>query len=121
MLKKALTSDPIVQQPDFTREFILYTDASNVALGAILAQVDSEGRERVCFYASRLLKGPELHYSISEKECLAVVWAIKYFRIYLYHSKFKVITDHIALKWLKDFKEPTGRLARCMGYSSTKL
>jgi hypothetical protein len=58
------------------------------------------------------LKGAELHYGITEKECLAVIWSFKHFRIYLYGTKFTVVTDHKALHWLMTINDPTGRLAR---------
>ena len=78
-LKQELVSFPILRQPNLIRPFIVYTDASGVAIGAILAQKDACEKEYVCNYASRMIKESEKHYGISEKECLAVVWAIKYF------------------------------------------
>jgi len=114
-----LIQEPILRHPDFNRDFILFTDASNLALGAILSQHDDNGKEYVCSYASRLLKNEECNYGITEKECLAVLWAIKHFRIYLYGRKFKVITDHSALAWLMKINEPTGKLARWSLYLQT--
>jgi hypothetical protein len=109
-LKKALTSYPILRLPDFKKPFILHTDASCYALGIVLSQKDDY--EYVVAYASRILKGAEIHYSITEKECLAVIFGVKQFRTYVYGTKFQIITDHIALNWLMNIKEPTGRLAR---------
>jgi hypothetical protein len=111
-LKQKFQEAPILRQFDPERPIILFTDASGFALGAILSQKDSTGCEYVCSFASRLLKGAELHYGITEKECLAVIWAIKHFRIYLYGTKFTVVTDHKALHWLMTINDPTGRLAR---------
>jgi len=111
-LKEALISYPILRLPDFKRLFILFTDASGYALGAILAQRDDEGREYVVSYASRALKNAELHYGITEKECLGVVWAVKHFRIYLEGTKFDIVTDHIALVWLINMKDPRAKFLR---------
>ena len=114
-LKEVLTSDPILRPPDFSKEFILYTDASGYCLGLILGQKTDDNKEYVVAYGSRMLKGAELHYSITEKEALAVIFAVIHFRVYLYGKKFTIITDHAALKWLMsitDFKSTTERLAR---------
>ncbi len=83
LLKERLVSYPILRQPDPEKQFLLFTDASGFALGAILSQVDENNNEYVCAYASRKLKGAEVHYGITEKEALGVVWGIKYFRIYM--------------------------------------
>ena len=112
-LKKRLTSAPILAFPDFTKPFCLATDASEKGLGAVLSQFES-GKEVVIAYASRSLSGPEKNYATVEKEALAIVWAIRVFRPYLYGHQFTVLTDHCPLSWLKSVKEPTGRLARWM-------
>lgn len=109
--KTLLTNDPILQYPDFTKEFNLTTDASNVAIGAVLSQ-GQIGSDRPICYASRTLNESELNYSTIEKELLAIVWATKYFRPYLFGRKFKIITDHKPLQWMMNLKEPNSRLTR---------
>lgn len=109
--KTLLVNDPILQYPDLSKDFILTTDASNVALGAVLSQ-GSIGSDRPVAYASRTLNDSELNYSTIEKELLAIVWATKYFRPYLFGRKFKVVTDHKPLQWLLNLREPNSRLTR---------
>lgn len=110
-VRESLTTAPVLACPDFEQPFVLQTDASSVGLGAVLTQT-LQGEERVIAYASRALAGPETRYSVTEQECLAVVWAIRRFRPYLEGYKFTVITDHSSLRWLHNLKNPTGRLAR---------
>ena len=112
-LKTRLTMAPILIYPDFTKKFYLYTDASNTGLGAVLAQKDQDGKERVVAYASVTLKPAETRYSTTEKEALAVVWAIRQFRHYLLGPLFEIVTDHNALRWLfHKQSNPTPRVAR---------
>jgi hypothetical protein len=111
-LKKLITSYPVLRLPDFNKPFILKTDSSLIAKGAVLCQLDNEGREYVIAYASQLNKKHELNYSVSELECIAIVWAVNYFRKYLYQRKFRIETDHLALKWLLTLKNPNARLTR---------
>ena len=97
-LKERLTHTPVLQYPQFhsaASQFVVYTDASDVGLGAILEQDN-----RVIAYASRVLNKSERNYSVIQKECLAVVYATKQFRHYLLGRQFQLCTDHAPLQWL---------------------
>ena len=112
LLKEKLITTPVLIYPDFKREFILYTDASGIALGAVLHQKGEDNKEHVVAYENKTLNKAEQNYSTTELECLAVVWAVEKFDYYLEGNKFKVITDHIALKWLFNKAIPKGRIGR---------
>ncbi|CAK1597815.1 unnamed protein product [Parnassius mnemosyne] len=112
-LKIKLTSSPILIQADYSLPFLVRTDASNYALGAALMQVQGEHPdERVIEYASRLLTPAEQRYSTTEREALAVVWAVEKFRPYIEGHPVIVKSDHQPLKWLLTLKSPSGRLVR---------
>jgi hypothetical protein len=98
-LKDALTFESVLAHPRFDQPFILSTDASDYAVSAILSQLHN-GKERPIGFASRMLNAAERNYSTTHKELLAVVFGTHIYRCYLYGRKFKVITDHAALKWL---------------------
>jgi hypothetical protein len=88
-----LTEFPLLKYPDFSRSFILTTDVSGYALGAVLSQ-GTLGKDRPIAYVSRTLNGAELNYSTVEKECLTIVWACKHFRPYLLEKPFQIWADH---------------------------
>ena len=111
-LKHALISAPVLRSPDFTRQFTVYTDASEYGIGGILAQHDDDNNEYVVCYASRTMTKAERNYTVTEKEALAVVYALRHFRPYLYGVTFRLVTDHSALRWLLDQKHAEGRIAR---------
>lgn len=112
----AISSDPILTLPDFTVPFELTTDASNYGAGAVLYQRrgtrGSERERHVVGYYSYTFTKAEQNYSTTEKEALAVVLAIRYFRSYLEGAKFKLFTDHLALTHLLNGSQPKGRVAR---------
>ena len=97
--------------PDFGKDFVLQTDASDYGVGAVLSQLDDSGHEKVIAYASKALTPREQKYSTTEKEALAVVFGTAHLRVYLLGRHFKLITDHNALRWLHTM-EAKGRLAR---------
>lgn len=108
--KQLLTSDPILKYPDFNGKFILETDASDFALGAVLSQKFEDGKEHPVAYASRTLNQAECNYSATEKELLAIVWATKHFRPYIYGTSFEIRTDHKPLVWLRQKNDLNRRL-----------
>jgi len=110
-IKEKLVAAPILSCPDYAKEFVIQTDASGYGIGAVLTQPDPDGEKVIC-YLSRSLSKQERNYTTSERECLALVWAIEKLRPYIEGVHFTVITDHYSLKWLHSLKDPSGRLAR---------
>lgn len=110
-LKKALSQPPTLQFPDFSKEFFLYTDASNVAVAAVLKQRVGDGLAPIAF-ASRVLSRAEQVYSTYEKECLAVLFGCERFRQLLEHKEFTVCTDNQALSWMRGHVRQLGRIGR---------
>ncbi len=102
-LKDSLVKAPVLINPDFSKPFVLETDASDFALGSV---------NKPIAFASRHLTKTERNYSTSEKELLAIVWAMRHFNSYIYNRDVIVLTDHKPLADLKKLKEPNGRLGR---------
>ena len=96
----------VLQYPDFIKPFVLTTDASGFAVGAILSQ------DKPIAFASRTLNQAEQNYSTIERELTAIVWACRYFRPYLLGKHFTIVTDHKTLTWMFSVKDPSSRLLR---------
>ena len=111
-IKETLSSFPILRMFDPKLNCILSCDASGYAAAAILSQKDKSNKEFVVGYYSKLFNKHELNYSTTEKELLAVVYGFLHFRHYCHGNFTEVITDHSALQWLNNLKNPSGRLAR---------
>ena len=109
-IKKAVVG-LVLHMPNLNGQFSIQTDASGYGLGAVLLAKVEEVLKPVCFQ-SRNLTAPEMNYTVTEQECLAVVWACEKFRPFIECTSFEVITDHRALTWLTTLKDPKGRLAR---------
>ncbi len=112
MLRNALCSSPILAFPDMTKPFVVATDASSHAVGAVLSQLDDDGREHSVQFASRCLSPVERNNSAFEREALAVVFAFKKFRLFLLSNKLTLLTDHQALQHTFNNRDPHGRIAR---------
>jgi hypothetical protein len=110
-LKTLLSTEPLLQYPDFTRPYVLTTDANNDDIGAVLSQGPIRSDLPIA-YASRTLKNADTNYPTVEKELLAIVWGCKYFRQYLYSRTFTIVTDHRPLTWIFSVKNPSSRLLR---------
>ena len=110
-LKEALVSIPIILPPDWALPFEIMCDASDHTMGAVLGQ-RKDNKLHVIYYASRTLTEAQLNYTTTEKEMLAVVFAVDKFRSYLLGSKVIIFTDHAALKYLLAKKDAKPRLIR---------
>ena len=111
ILKSKLVTSPILTYPELGRKFILHTDASDSAVGAVLSQ-DHNGTERVIAYMSKSLNIHERAYCVTRKELLAVVTTLKKFHTYLYGQEVLLRTDNSAVSCMTNLKTPTGQMAR---------
>ena len=104
-LKRALCSGPQLVHPDRSIQFVVHTDASKFAVGAVFFQRSDDGIERPIFFFFKKLLSPQQNYSTFERACLAIVAAVTHFRVYFLAPPFVLRTDHKALTWLF-LKEP---------------
>ena len=109
-LKDALCQAPVLAHPDLSSPFSIFTDASDVGLGAVLTQFGQP-----VWFASRVLTSAEIKYDTRQKECLAIMFGLEKFKPYFFGNQVTVFTDHGNLRWLMD-QEQKGRLGRWQLY-----
>uniref|UniRef100_A0AB38Z1M6 Polyprotein n=1 Tax=Chuta errantivirus TaxID=3078401 RepID=A0AB38Z1M6_9VIRU len=114
-LKEVLCSEDVLIFPDFNKPFILNTDASNQALGAVLSQRTCQGERPISFISKSLSKTEE-NYATNEKEMLAIVWALNVFRNFIYGAKILIYTDHMPLTYAISPKNVNAKLKRWKSY-----
>ena len=110
-LKAYLTTAPIVRAPNWKLPFEVMCDASDLTIGAVLRQRE-EGKPYVVYYARKKLNEAQRNYTTTEKELLAMVYALEKFRAYLVGLDIVIFTDHSALKYLLTKKNFKARLIR---------
>ena len=111
-IKDHLCSVPKLYCPDFSKEFEIWTDASGVGIGGVILQRGEDGLEHPVAFTSKTLSRAERNYSVTERECYAVIYCLETFKQYVQGSHVTVYTDHSSLTWLLGIKQPQGRLAR---------
>ena len=96
-LREALCTAPVLAAPDFSKEFVLQTDASEAGVGAVFSQIQ-DNVEHPILYVSRKLLRHKINYATTEKEALAIKWALAKLQYFLLGRKFILVTDHAPLK-----------------------
>ena len=119
-LKMKVIQKPILRLPDQSKPYVVRTDASDIGLGAVLMQ-ETDGKLFPVSFASKKLNTTQQKYSVIEKECLALVWAVKKYQPYLYGTRFVLQTDHEPLTYLNQARYINNRVMRLamflQGYS----
>lgn len=112
-LKNALISAPVLSNPDFRQPFVIETDSSDSAIGAVLVQIQ-EGERRTIAYFSKKLSSTHRRYSATERECLAVLLSIENFKHFVEGSQFVIQTDAMSLTFLQtmSIESKSPRIAR---------
>ena len=101
-LRDALVSSPVLARPNFSKPYVLETDASQVGLGAILSQRDEKGSLHPIAYGGKPLSDHEKKWHIRELELYAIVWSVEHFRAYLEGADYEILTDHSSLSYFLD-------------------
>ena len=110
-LKSLVSQEPILKMPDFARTFYLQTDASADGAGAVLLQEYEDHKHQIAFF-SKKFSDRERAYSTVERKCLALIWGIQKFHLYLYGIEFVIETDHKPLTFIGEAKITNSRVMR---------
>ena len=111
LLKAALQREPVLALPDEKLPFVIHTDASGFATGAVLMQDHGKGLRPICYLSKKMLDA-ETRYPVHEQELLAIIHALRNWKCYLSGRKFTVMTDHRSLEYFKTQPMLSGRQSR---------
>ncbi|GBN28640.1 Retrovirus-related Pol polyprotein from transposon 17.6 [Araneus ventricosus] len=103
---------PVLYAPDYKRQFIIQTNASDFGMGIVMSQHEEKNEEHPVLYLSRKFSDAQRRHSTTEKECAAIIYAIKRLKYYLDAQNFTTETDHNPLVWLKTNAGANLRLMR---------
>ena len=120
-LKEKMVTAPILVFPDWNKPIHVHVDASGIALGIVLTHPGEGGIDHPIAYSSRKLSTAEKNYTTTEREGLAMVYALQKFRHYLLGASFKMFTNHSALKYLVNKPVLGGRICRWLLYFSSMI
>ena len=112
ILKTHITTAPVLAFPDFSETFILTTDASATAIGAVLSQKQADGKEHPISYYSKVMDATQRKWDSCEQELYAIVTAVKHYRCYLMNVHFKIFTDNAACTYILKKPELSPKLSR---------
>ena len=113
-LRNAITSAPVLRAPDSSKDYILHTDASDVAMSGIAQQYDEDNYLHPVAYWSKTFNPAQRNYSVTDRECLALVTALEHFKTLFEGHKYVCLTDHHAIIYLIKNSDSTPRLNRLM-------
>lgn len=118
-VKKACSRPLRLHRPSAGRRFYLQTDACDVGTGAVVYQLKDDGTRCIISHASAKFTKAEKGYHSNERECLAVVWALRKYKYLLENVRFTLRTDNKALTWLHKVRDERGKLTRWAMYLMT--
>ena len=110
-IKRAMANAPVLTYPKAGTDIEIFCDGCDYAIGGVIFQRENKVRKPMAFFSEKL-NGPQLNWTVTHKECYAVVRAVEKFRHYIWFRQVKVFTDHSSLKWLLETKHPNARLMR---------
>lgn len=115
-LKHQFLETILLHHPDYSKPYYLQTDASGIGLAGVLYQLDERNDMQILGYFSKVLKGAELNWTVTEQEFYAIICSLKKFETYLRGSKVIIKTDHRALTFVKNMNLYNGRVTRWILY-----
>jgi len=115
-VKKKMSDQHLLVHPDFTKPFVVRTDASNVGVGAVLCQRSDDGTDSIITCASKALSSCQRNYTVQEKELYGIIFALEKFKEYLEGYNFILETDNRALTFLQTMRNKNDRLMRWAAY-----